>query len=197
MANIAAGELGVTVDGVEYIFRPSFRALASLGDADELAAMLNRVQRATKGGFAAALAALSACCDDESVSDVIGFYRDIGGNLRYVQKRLPWEDVYVLGARCLINGMVGDMQDAKRIKPSDKPPKQFDPVEFASVAMVHLGLARDDAWNMTMHELQRAMMVKHPDMVQDLPNKDEYRSAVDTVKRIREHAAKQRSEANG
>jgi len=197
MANIAAGEFGVTVDGVEYVFRPSFRALASLGTPDELAAMLDRVQRATKGGFAAALAALSACCDDESVSDVIGFYRDVGGKLRYVQKRLPWEDVYVLGARCLIYGMVGDTKDAKRIKPSDKPPKQFNPAEFASVAMVHLGLSRDDAWNMTMHELQRAMMVKHPDMVQDLPTKEEYRTAVDTVKRIREKAAQLRSGANG
>lgn len=197
MANTAAGELGVTVDGVEYIFRPSFRALASLGDADELAAMLSRVQKPNGGGFATAMAVLSACCDNQDIGDVIGFYRELKGRLRYVQKRLPWEDVYVLGARCLINGMVGDMQDAKRIKPSDKPPKQFDPVEFSSVAMVHLGLARDDAWNMTMHELQRAMMVKHPDMVQDLPNKDEYRSAVDTVKRIREHAAKQRSAANG
>lgn len=191
MANVAAGELGVIVDGWEYVFRPSFRALSELGSAEELAALLDRIQRANASGFSAALAVLSVCCDDDDVGDVIGFYREVAGRLRYVQKRLPWEDVYVLGVRCLVNGMVGSLEKAKRIKPSDKPPRNFDPAEFASAAMVHLGLSRDDAWNMTMVEFQRAMMIKHPDMVQDLPTSHEYRSAIDTVKRIRARAKEQ------
>ena len=188
MANVAAGELGVVVSGREFVFRPSFRAMAELGSPDELVALLDRIQRTDAGGFAAALAVLATCCDDDDVGDVIGFYRPLKGRLRYVQKRLPWQDVYVLGLRCLLNGMVGSLEKAKRIKPSDKPPRNFDPSEFAAAAMVHLGLSREDAWGMTMLEFQRAMMVKHPDMVQDLPTQDEYRAAIDTVKNIRAKA---------
>lgn len=187
MANLSSGELGVWIDGEEFVFRPSFRALASLGDSSYLSGMLDRVQVPNQNGFAACLAVLSACCEKD-ISRLTGFYKDVRGKLRYVAGRLPWQDVYVLGAKCLINGMIGDPKEGRRFKATDKPPKPFDAAEFASSAMIYCKLSSDDAWNMTMHDFQRAMIIKYPDSVRDLPTQSEYKATVETMKRIREKA---------
>lgn len=195
MANIAAGELGVWLDGEEFIFRPSFRALSRMGEPKELGGLLNRVQQGNRSAFAAALAVLSACCDKD-ISKLAGYYKDLKGRLRYVQGVLPWEDVYYLGAKLLANGMAGDLSHSRRLKPMKEDDakkagqEEFDPAKFAAAAMVHLGLDTESAWNLTMHDFQRAMAVKFPDSVCEVPSKEDYKATVDAVMSIRRRAKK-------
>lgn len=193
MANLPAGEFGVSFEGEEYTFRPSFYALAQIGGAQDLASALQRIQNRNKSGFACALHVLSVCCDKDA-SRLLGYYKDLRGELKYVAGRLPMSDIWTLGVKLLVNGVVGDPEVNRKLKPvkeeSARQDSGFDPAEFAASAMAHLSLSGEDAWSMTLKEFQRAMMMKFPQAFADIPTREEYKDTVARVKRIRELAKK-------
>lgn len=194
-ANVYAGELGVDWGEHEFVFRPSFRALANLGDKNRLLTLLNRVQQPSRHGFITALNVLDAfhTGDRVKLDRLIGVHRPVRGRLRYVQGRMPFENVHALGARLLINAIVGD-PTRKGEKGKGGKVSSFDPSEFVGVAQAHLGISAADAWDMTMIEFQRAMDAKYPpkeeEKQKEMPSEEEAQSVVAYIEQFRKRKGK-------
>lgn len=188
MANIYAGEVGVTWGGQEYLFRPSLEAIASLGDPEHILGLLQRVQYFTIDGFVAALAILSACHEgDGDTAKLVGYLKDVRGRLRYVLGAIPAEEIHILGARLAVNGIIGQ---PKASRGKEKAATSFDPAEYVGAAQAHLGVSAAEAWQMTMIELQRALDAKFPpDDKDDGLTVDEAQAAVDHVAAMRARMA--------
>ena len=173
MANLLAGEVGINVNGREYLFRPSFYALSQIADTpQELQQAFNDIQTVNENGFSIALRVLQSCCVDD-VSRITGCYRPVmitykhpwlppqrTERIRFVQGRMPPQNAHVLGARLLINGMCGDQKDTG--EPLYDDGSGFNVAEFVGMATAHLGVSVAEAWQMTMHEFQAAMRAKFP-----------------------------------
>lgn len=188
MANTYAGEVGVTWGERDYLFRPSFAAIASLGDPKHLLSMLSRIQREGMDGYIAALAVLDAChVGDGDLSRLIGYFKEVKSRLRYVLGSMPPSDVHILGARLAVSGMIGEPRVRKGNK--DNPAAYFDPAEFVGAAQAHLGVSADEAWDMTMVEFQRAIDAKFPpseaDKAKELPSEAESEAAIAHVMAMR------------
>lgn len=176
-ANPYAGEVGVSVGAEDYVFRPSFFAIAALGDPGELPGLYADSHVQTKKGFTVALAALYQCCDRDP-SGSVGHFKDVKGALRYVAGAMPVRDVQVLGCKLLYNGMVGAPSKVKNGGQSSK----FDPAEYVGAAVAHLGMSFDEAWQMTMVEFQQAMRSKFPDAEkQDYPTAEEHKALIEAI----------------
>lgn len=194
-ANVYAGELGVDWGEHEYVFRPSFRALANLGDKHRLLTLLNRVQQPTRHGFITALNVLDAFYTGDRVQldRLIGVHRPVRDRLRYVQGRMPFENVHALGARLLVNAIVGD-PTRKGEKSKGGKVSSFDPSEFVGTAQAHLAVSAADAWDMTMIEFQRAMDAKYPpkeeEKQKEMPSEEEAQSVVAYIEAFRKRQRK-------
>lgn len=189
MANTYAGEIGVTMGGREYLFRPSLSAMATLGTPEEIVEFLVRIQSPGIDGFLSALSILSASyvgdCDD--LDRLMGYLKDVNGRLRYVAGAMPQNEIHILGARLSVSGMIGDPKGARG---KGKSATRFDPAEYVGTAQAHLGLSAAEAWHMTMVELQRALDAKFPsEDKEDELTTEEAQAAVDHVRKMRARMA--------
>lgn len=190
MANIYAGEIGVTWRGRDFLFRPSLAAIASLGTPDELGELLAQVQSPGVPGFLAALNILNACyvgdSNERDLDRLIGCIRDVRGRLRYVAGGMDQVEVHILGAKLAVAGIVGEpkRQAKGKGKPADTG---FDPARFVAVATAHLGTTSAEAWAMTMVELQRALDAKYPpdDKQGDDMTEEDVQATIDIIAAIR------------
>ncbi|MBZ5486900.1 hypothetical protein HW452_05110 [Halomonas aquamarina] len=191
-ANVYAGELSITWQGRDWLFRPTLAAMAELGEPAEIVRLLGRIQAPGADGFVAALAVLRAChVGDDDISPLIGFFKDVRGRLRYVMGALPLQNIHVLGAKLAIAGIVGA---PKPRKGGGKPMAAFDPAEFVGVAQAHLGLSSAEAWAMTMIEFQRAMDAKFPESESkkaEQPTEEEAAATVDHIMQLRQRIKEQ------
>ncbi|MDF3917520.1 DUF6246 family protein [Salinicola salarius] len=187
MANVHAGEIGITWGERDYLFRPSLGAIGSLGDPAYLGKLLARIQRVDMDGYVCALAVLSECHVGAPVDldRLIGYYREHKGRLRYVMGSMPPAEIHILGVRLAVSGIVGEPK--RRSKGSGKPSATFDPSEFVGAAQAHLGVSAPEAWQMTMIEFQRAMDAKYTpkDDEPELLTPEEAESLFDRVTSIR------------
>lgn len=185
MANTYAGEIGVMVGEREYLFRPSLRAIASLGNPREIISdYLMKLQEQPLERFSdnpwirfeqekiwqsrlyglvqAAIRVMHACYvgNDDADWRLTGYYDERRGKNRWVMGLMPPKNLHVIGTRLLINGVVGDPKPRKGDKSG--PAREFNPAEYVALAQAHLGMSGKDAWDMTMIELQRALDAKFP-----------------------------------
>lgn len=172
-ANPYAGEVGIDFGGRHFKFRPSFLALTKLGTPSELIKLLDAVQRPDRVGFSSCLSIFDSCyIGTRGGSDrLTGFFSDQGGRLKYTDGALSCDEIRVIGARLLINGMIGKPYG---VEGGDKPCDEFDPMEFIGSACAHLGLRVKDAEQLTMIEFQKAMHAKYPPEKKDVPTQDDY-----------------------
>lgn len=189
MANTYAGEVAIAWQGRDYLFRPTLAAIGSLGTPRGIVDILRRAQKPTMDGYVAALAVLSACYvgDPDDINRLIGHFREVKGQLRYVLGSVPAQNVHVIGARLAVAGIVGD---PKPRKGDGNSTREFDPAEFVGAAQAHLGMSSAEAWQMTMIEFQRAMDAKFPDpkaqKEKDLPTKGAAAASVAHVIQLRD-----------
>lgn len=185
-ANVYAGELSITWQGRDWLFRPTLAAMAELGEPEHIVHLLGRVQSPGADGFISALSVLRACyVGEDDISPLIGFFKDVRGRLRYVKGAMPLQNVHVLGAKLAITGIVGE---PKPRKSSGKAMTAFDPAEFAGAAQAHLGLSPRDAWSLTMIEFQRAMDAKFPkadSKKSEQPTEEEAAATIKHIMRLR------------
>lgn len=155
--NTAIGELAVQIGSRRWFFRPSLLAMSQLGTPVEIVDIYAAVMGGfSRDGFYKAVRVLWACCNDDA-SDLTGYVRSYG---KWVAGLLPPEDVLVLAQSLLKHGVTSNVQP-------DEPPsnndysKEFKASESAALAMAHLGLSEDQAWNITMTGLVLAMKAKY------------------------------------
>ena len=157
-ANLLAGEIGITAEGREYIFRPSFRKLAELGTPAQLVALFSASQTPNKTGFVSSLSILCHFidCSTEDAMRLLGYHRDIKGDLKYVRGILSEpQDIPILAASLMKKAMIGRPSRRK-----GNAATEFDIMEFHGMAVAHLDMQPSEAWNMTMLEFQSAIRAK-------------------------------------
>lgn len=160
------GEASALLDGKEYLIRPTFSALASLGDVDEIDTHIRQVCLAydlyLSGRQTPSLGMLSCCANVlEACSDFppewLGECVESRSGWRWRQGRITVHELIIMAHHCIKWGVSGDSKfrdTAKRRKKQDKP-ELFDPHSFVAVMIDEFHMSREDAWQSTMTEFQR------------------------------------------
>ena len=158
-ANLLAGEIGITAEGREYIFRPSFRKVAELGSPEHIVQLFTDVQVPDAKGFLSSLSVMHhfSVCGEEEAFKLLGYHREVCGRMRYVRGAIREPgDIQVLAKSLMDNAMIGKAIGSKKGNPATR----FDVSEFTGAAVAHLGMSNADAWDMTMMEFQSAIKAK-------------------------------------
>lgn len=192
------GEASIEFEGKEYIFRPSFKAIQSIGGPEEILDILNKlVSRDTSVFDAIAISdlILDRTCTTEFPSHLFpSVCLSYDGKREVVrQAKVNIEVMMFLAADVLAMGVCGKSKEFKE-KPSGKL-KSFDAAEYVGCIVGQLGIPPDVAWNMTMIEMQRAFESKYPNLYvsDDAPSLQDYQQLCDEIDRrkaIKKGAAK-------
>lgn len=167
------GEIGVTAGDQQYKLRPSLYAMTKLGEPSEIvrvyASVVSDVPHQEQ--FSDALAVIHAC-SDEDLSEVFGCFvpARAGKGFRFKRGKAQPEHIIPI-AQCLLqHGITGALEPLPR-RADDEPEyvQEFDARAHVSLAIAHLGMSSQDAWNMTMTELVGALRAKFPPSEKDSP----------------------------
>lgn len=157
------GEIGVTVNGSTYKLRPSLHAISELGSpayivevfVKLMAQSLNNSQLEQQFGLA--LSVVHTCSTDD-LSDIFGYYNE---RRKYVVKKAAWQDIIVIARELMTHGVIG--VTSKQVKSSKKEYiKEFRAADVAAMAIAHLGMSEQEAWQLTMTGFVNAMLAKYP-----------------------------------
>lgn len=158
------GEASALIDGRQYLVRPSFRALASIGTVEDINQAITDVCHAyailVEHGKTPPPMLISACANvleycSELPSSWLGQcdVSPITGRTTYRQGRVSVFEVVIMAHHCIKWGVSGDSKwQEKPDKPSNK---LFDPSEFVAILIDEFHMSREDAWLATMTEFQR------------------------------------------
>lgn len=150
----------VRQSGREFGFSPAFIRTARLGTPKEILdiwAGLHVGTPETQIPFADEV--LSAYCDEpEEVFEILGGYTAEG---TYIAGAMPTYSRILLARRLMEHGIVGTLKLETGGKPC-KAAEGFFVAEFIAQAVVHLGMSKSDAQNLTMTEFQRCLRAKYP-----------------------------------
>ena len=175
MINVAIGDAAIEFEGREYILRPSFYSMQRIGSPEEIQDVaewcFSASQRIAAGQMLirdelyACLHVLQSCCDLDIPHELFGYYDADDDEWVFVEGIEPVNNLVILANLMLNNGMNGKPSAfmMRRAKTSKTKASLFDPLEFVSSAVCHLGLSFDDAWKLTMIQLQRAIENKFPE----------------------------------
>lgn len=198
---LSAGELSISTATHDYIFRPSLAAMASLGSPAEIVQLFGVLHSSPEiNPFYAAqsfrkwerevinasIDVLSACCD-EDVTPLTGHVGSRYGS--WVSGSIPVDHLPHLARSLMKHGITGDVKMRGKPKSEDYM-ATFDAKEFVATAMAHLGMAEDDAWNLTMTTFSAAMQSKFgkpENNIDDLLDRhDESMAWLDSVNKLRD-----------
>lgn len=167
MANIRIGEMGIHDGQHEILLRPSFYALSQLDDIDDLIAQcfiaLAKVENGlppSQYDLCSCAAVLMACGMPDNRPDLTGEIVQGKKGMRWKVGKIPTDNLVVLANALISAGVIGDKTRARKAKA--KSSAKFDPAEFVAVAVAHLGLQPESAWQLTMTEFQLLMDAKYP-----------------------------------
>lgn len=168
---LEAGELSISTATHDYLFRPSFAAMTSLGTPAEIVALfvalnsgpqINPIYPAEsyrkweRSLIGMSYDVLTACCD-EDVTPLIGHVGSRYGT--YVPGAMPVEHMPHLARSLMKHGITGNVKLTGKPKADDYS-QEFHAKDYVAAAIAHLGLSEDAAWNMTMTTFSAAMRSK-------------------------------------
>jgi hypothetical protein len=182
--NTSIGEIGVSANGRDFLFRPSLFAMQKLEDPIRSFVDIHNPERsknAENQRFIAAVEVLEACIDDD-ISDLVGYmspryHGDSFAGFSWRCGLINFTDCIILAASLIRHGVVG-VVPVETKKPEGGYSSKFEPRELASIAMAHLGMNEADAWNLTVTGFIMAMRAKFPD-----PKKEEEKKADEALKK--------------
>lgn len=159
------GHIGIKVGDKQFHLVPSLAAMASLDDPVMMYHQLHQ------GSIETAYAVIEACSNDANISYHLGQAVmppvKVGDKVlpaaTYDTKVIPDDKALIIAMSLLHHGIIGDFKPRKtETNKKENYSETFDAMEFASIAMVHLGLSQDEAWSLTMTQLRRALAIKFP-----------------------------------
>jgi hypothetical protein len=193
------GQAEIKVNGRVYFLSPSFLAMTRIGRPNEIVTSLVQVN----GGHypnhsisdkalrikviaicyarmvSAAVRILRACCEDD-ITDVIGHY-DImtSGRVRMREGLIPCDDVIWLARDLIKHGVLGDQKNDGDEEVAGEFSNKFDARAFVYLAVAHIGMSEEEAWNMTMTSFRAAFAAKFPKPDKPkIPSKNDYDKAM-------------------
>lgn len=175
-----------TKAGREYVFRPALSRVAALGDPVEIIAVYGDLHRPYAARDAAAYV-LATFCDEPDCTPLTG-WRDDGG---WHAGAMPAGEMVTIACHLMMHGMAGKARPGQRSAPGEYSPR-FDVAEHIASAVVHLGVSRQEAADMTMTEIQMLVEAKYPDAHKkagkDYATRDEYRAQMAAIMERRKKA---------
>jgi hypothetical protein len=198
----SVGEVGVSLGDHDFLFRPSFKAIDSLGSSTEIVDKFSLLFSAPninpfwpvpsyraweREVMATAYDVLVACCDAD-LTPLIGHMGTRWGS--FVPGAMPSNDMVHL-ARCLMkHGIIGIKPEGRLLsKPDTEYVPEFKARDFVAQAIAHLGLSSEQAWNLTMTEFSGAMQSKFgkPETLPPEEEHDEAMSRLAEINRLRQY----------
>lgn len=175
-----------TEAGREYVFRPALSRVAALGNPIEIIAIYGDLHRPSAARDAAAYV-LAMFCDDPDSTELIGWH-DVDG---WHHGAIPAGEMVTIALHLMMHGMAGKARPGQRSAPGEYSPR-FDVAEHIAAAVVHLGVSRQEAADMTMTEIQMLVEAKYPDVHKkagkDYATRDEYRVQMAAIMERRKKA---------
>lgn len=185
--NKSIGEVGIRLDGRDYVLRPSFLAMSKLGDKKEIVKKykvvcflfecLNGMGRYPTGadplaGFHACRDVIDACANGGDVFPLTGCVVSTDRGLRHRRQAMPFTDIVNIAFHLMRYGIYGEPNQNVKSSGEQREMTEFNPSEAVGFAVGQFGMTLNDAWNMTMIEYQRAWDGKYP---QESKTKDQQR----------------------
>ena len=169
-----------TGDGREFVLVPSLAAMSSIGDPHEIVRVFHELHHPMiRRARNAAILVIWSCCQNDGIADLTGDYESAG--------EWPVDEMLIIARHLMIHGVCGSAKPEKARKATDERGEyssKFDPSEYIDAAMIHLGLTRSDAEQLTMTQLQRMIKTKNPDAKpkgKDI-SREEYRATMAKLK---------------
>lgn len=205
-AIVSIGEVGVSFGDSDYLFRPSLKAMDSLGSPAEIvekfsllfsAPSLNPIwpvpaYRAwEREVMATAYDVLMACCEGD-VTPLLGHMGSKWGS--FVQGAMPSQDMVHIARSLMRHGIIGLKPEGRLLeKPKEEFVPEFKPRDFVAQAVAHLGLSSAEAWQMTMTEFSGAMQSKFskPETLPPAEEHDEAMARLAEINRLRQYQVNQ------
>lgn len=195
-ANTQIGESGVQIGESEYIFRPSFLAIQSIGEPDFIIETLEALSSNTTSIIdAVALSSLilDRTCTTKLPDDLIPQVVISYDGLRELIKPgvIPVQAAVTLAIDVIAMGVCGKSKKFKD-KKSGKKMTSFDASQFVGCIVAQLGVPPSEAWGMTMIEMQRAFEAKFPNLYVDDsgPSIEDYKRLVEEIERRKSLSSK-------
>ena len=159
--------------GGSLVLRPSLLAMSRLGTPAQIVQTvavvlgqgLNGTRQSIKEQLRSAIEVWYACAPEETDLDpLIGYFSPRGG---WVMGAADPADVVTIAQALVRHGVLGDPEP-----PSENavPPRDdeysalFECRKFAALAMGHLSVTEQEAWQMTMTGIRLAIEAKYPKM---------------------------------
>lgn len=203
----AIGEIGISDSregGKDFLLRPSFAAMARLGEPDEIVRIYSTVNGsdaqqllvACAGALksvpawlspsfyllserllSAAMRVMQACCE-EDLTSIIGEWKGWSRYVVYRPGMMPRNDIIVMAQQLLQHGVIGKakVRQLQRYE-SGETTREFRAFDYISAARSHFGMSRAEAEQLTMTEFQMLLAATYPD--QRGFTKDEYDAVAD------------------
>lgn len=199
-ANTAIGEIGIYAGDADYLLRPSFRAIATLGTPRELVELLALVlggprhhpllhgfNRAELNRHFRACVDVLAACADRDVSALTGYPGERWGSWR--PGAMPAQEIVAVARSLLMHGMVGVLPAAPKVNHAPPPTgsEEFDAASYVGLAVAHLGVSERDAWEMTMTSFAQISKAKFPapkEPGSDAPTEEQHDHVMDWLAKI-------------
>ena len=181
------GHVRITTEaGREYVFRPALSRVAALGDPVEIIAVYGDLHRPSAARDAA-IYVLATFCDEPDCTELTG-WRDADG---WHSGAMPVGEMVTIALHLMMHGMAGKARPGQKSAPGEYSPR-FDVAEHIAAAVVHLGVSRQEAADMTMTEIQMLVEAKYPDAHKkagkDYATRDEYRAQMAAIMERRKKA---------
>ena len=187
------GEIGISDSregGKDFLLRPSFAAMARLGEPAEIvriygtvngsdtqqllvacAGALKCIPARVSPSFnlladrllSAAMLVVQSCCE-EDLTAIIGEWKGWSRYVVYRPGMMPRNDIVVIAQQLMQHGVVGKA-NVRRLQrhESGETTSEFRAFDYISAARSHFGMGRDEAAALTMTEFQLLLAAKYPD----------------------------------
>lgn len=181
----AIGEIGITAKSRDFLFRPSLYAMSLLDDPVKSFADIHSpaTDRETeRARFMASVEVLQACID-EDISELVG---ETGSRHDLWKPGLinP-EKIVILASSLIRHGLIGPKFDNDDIGEKKKDySEKFDPAGIVALAIAHLSMSEQQAWDMTVTGFVMAMRAKFPPPPRTTPNVKELDAMMDWLDKV-------------
>ena len=168
MVITAIGQVGIDTPTKKYILTPTLAAIASLDDPVETYLDLADNNTSHEWRVQCAHNVILACSDDKSINQYLGLQIIGKPRLRRGVVVRQYNEHYIddvhavcIAESLLYHGMVGKVEYKAPVS-SDAYSNEFNPLQWVSAVVAHLGLSERDAWGMTMTSILNTMKTKYP-----------------------------------
>lgn len=191
--NTTIGEIGIHANGRDWLLRPSLLAISSLGTPAEIVQLFAHIHSAPpkfpalfraweRDQLSAAYYIIAACCISGDHTELLGHQGSRYSS--WVPGAMPAADWMPVARALLRHGIIGNAKPKRMARQKKDFLAEFNAAEYAALAMAHLGLSEDDAWNMTMTSFGAAMKAKFGEPEEKGPSLDQHDEAMKQLAEI-------------